>query len=118
MAAFLAPALEGFGLSIGQADFLPVLIFLFGTHILVMWVHIWAPVRVRMIHKRLAAMGVTEEQMRGAILVGLSNPANRRRRFAAIQEDMGALWITPDRLVFRGDVEQFELVREQIVEIE
>jgi hypothetical protein len=118
LAAFLAPLLRDLGLSLGQAILLPILIFLVGSQIVLLWIHIWAPVRPRMIRKRLATMGITKEQLQGAILVGLSNPANRKKRFGAIQEDLGAMWLAPDRMSFRGDVEQFDFVREQIVGIE
>jgi MFS family permease len=118
LAAFLGPLLAGLGLSTGQADILPVLVFLVGFQILQLWFLIWAPVYRRMIHKRLSAMGITKEQLQGAILVGLSNPANRKKRFAIIEEDMGALWLTPDRMSYRGDMEQFDLARGQIAGIE
>jgi len=117
-AAFLAPLLRDLGLSLGQAVLLPVLVFLVGSQIVLLWIHIWAPVRVRMIRKRLAAMGITKEQLQGAILVGLSNPARRKRPFGVIQEDMGAMWLASDRMSFRGDVEQFDLARGQIAGIE
>ncbi|HTR41120.1 MAG TPA: hypothetical protein VMH87_05850 [Pseudomonadales bacterium] len=107
------------GLSQGQAGLIPLLAFIVGFQLLQLWILIWTPVYRRMIQKRLAAMGITREQLQSAILVGLSNPASgRNKRFAAIEEDMGALWVTPDRLAFRGDVEQFDLTREQIAEIE
>ena len=84
-----------------------------------LWVLIWSPVERRTIVKRLAALGITPAHLQGATLVGLSNPASGlAKRFAAIEEDMGALWITPQQLMFRGDVEQFDLNREQVVEIE
>jgi hypothetical protein len=118
LTAFLGPLLADLGLSAEQADILPVLVFIVGFQIVTLWIHIWTPVRRRMIQKRLAAMGITKEQLQGAILVGLSNPANRKRRLGAIQEDMGALWLVPDRMSFRGDLEQFDLVREQIAGIE
>ena len=40
------------------------------------------------------------------------------KRFAAIEEDMGALWVVPDLLMYRGDSEQFDLTREQLVQME
>jgi hypothetical protein len=118
LTAFLGPALADLGLSAEQSDVLPVLVCIVGFQVLTLWIHIWAPVRVRMIRKRLAAIGITKEQLQGAILVGISNPAIRKRRFGVVQEDMGALWLAPNRMSFRGDVEQFDLVREQIAGIE
>lgn len=120
LAGILGPVLGGLiGLPQGQAGLIPLLGFIVGFQLLQLWILIWTPVYRRMIHKRLAAMGITKEQLQGAIFVGLSNPASGRgKRFAAIEEDMGALWVTPDRLAYRGDVEQFDLTREQIAEIE
>jgi hypothetical protein len=120
LAGIFGPVLAGLtGLSEGQAGLIPLLGFIVGFQLLQLWILIWTPVYRRMIQKRLAAMGITKEQLQGAILVGLSNPASGQgKRFAAIEEDMGALWVTPDRLAFRGDVEQFDLAREQIAEIE
>jgi hypothetical protein len=120
LSGFFGPVLGGvFGVSAGQAGLVPVLGFIVGFQIFQLWFLIWTPVYRRMIQKRLAAMGITSEQLQGAILVGLSDPASgRNKRFAAIEEDMGALWVTPDRLAFRCDVEQFDLTRDQIAEIE
>jgi hypothetical protein len=120
LAGILGPLLAGiFRLPVGQAGLIPLLGFIVMFQLLQLWFLIWTPVYRRMIQKRLAAMGITKEQLQGAILVGLSNPASGRgKRFAAIEEDMGALWVTPDRLAFRGDVEQFDLAREHIAEIE
>ncbi len=117
--AFLSPVLQGFGLHGTQADLMPVLAALVGIQLIQLWVLVWAPVEKRLIHKRLATMGITPDHLKGAVLAGISNPASKlSKQFGAIEEDMGALWVTPDRLAWRGDVEQFDLTREQVVEIE
>jgi hypothetical protein len=84
-----------------------------------LWVLIWSPLEKRIITQRLAALGITPAQLQSAALVGLSNPASGlAKRFAAIEEDMGALWVGPDRLIYRGDNEQFDITREQLVQME
>jgi hypothetical protein len=123
-AGFLLTALWGselarLGLPERQANVLPVLGVIILFQVMQLWVLIWSPVERRMIKKRLGTMGVSQEQLKDAALVGISNPAsNMVKRFGSIEEDMGALWITPDRLAFRGDTEQFDLLREHIVNIE
>jgi hypothetical protein len=119
VAAVLAPVLTGMGLQGTQADLFPVLAVLIVIQLMQLWVLVWSPVEKRLIVKRLGALGITPEQLQGATLVGLSDPASGiTRRFGAIEEDMGALWVAPDRLAFRGDREQFDLTREQIAQVE
>lgn len=119
LSAFLYPVLSGAGLDQGLANMLPIIVALVVLQIMQLWVLIWSPVEKRIITKRLAALGITPAHLQGATLVGLSNPASGiTKRFAAIEEDLGGLWLTPDCLMFRGDVEQFDLRRDQIVQIE
>jgi hypothetical protein len=119
ISAFLWPFMSGLGFPRSQASLLPVLATLIGFQLVRLWVLIWSPVEKLMIVRRTRAMGITDEQLKGAMLVGISDPASGFvRRFGAIEEDMGALWVLPDRLSFRGDVEQFDLTREQIAGIE
>lgn len=119
LSAFLSPVLTSLGLDPQLANMGPLMAVLILFQVMQLWVLIWSPVERRTIVKRLAALGITPAHLQGATLVGLSNPASGlAKRFAAIEEDMGALWITPQQLMFRGDVEQFDLNREQVVEIE
>jgi hypothetical protein len=119
VAAFVSPFLIALGLPRAQATMLTVLAVLVGFQILQMWVLIWSPMEKLMIKRRLASMGISGEQLKGAMLVGISDPASGMvKRFSAIEEDMGGLWALPDRLAFRGDVEQFDITREQIAGIE
>ncbi|HXC36109.1 MAG TPA: hypothetical protein VNV43_09560 [Candidatus Acidoferrales bacterium] len=119
VAAFLWPFLSGLGLPQRQASLLPVFAVLIGFQLLRLWVLMWAPVEKLLIRRRLAAMGISAEQLKGAMLVGISNPEGGMvKRFGAIEEDMGSIWVLPDRLAYRGDVEQFDLTREQIAGIE
>ncbi|MGA9452743.1 MAG: hypothetical protein WBW41_15525 [Verrucomicrobiia bacterium] len=119
LAALLAPVLTALGLDPGMANLLPVLVMVVGVQIVQLWVLVWSPVEKRIITKRLAALGITPAQWQSAALVGLSNPASGlAKRFGAIEEDVGALWVEPELLMYRGDNEQFDLAREQLAQME
>ncbi len=119
LAAFLGPMLTALGLDAGMANMLPVMLMVVGVQIVQLWVLIWSPVEKRIIIKRLAALGITPAQWQSAALVGLSNPASGlAKRFGAIEEDMGALWVEPELLMYRGDNEQFDLTRAQLAQME
>jgi hypothetical protein len=119
LAAFLGPVLRMLGLDAGMANLLPVMVMVVGVQVAQLWVLMWSPLEKRIITKRLAALGVKPEQMQTAALVGLSNPASGfARRFGAIEEDMGALWVGPEQLIYWGDGEQFGITRQQIEHIE
>ena len=119
LAAFLAPVLTASGLDAGMANILPVMFMVVGLQIVQLWVLMWSPVEKHIITRRLAALGITPAQLQTAVLVGLSNPASGiAKRFAAIEEDMGAMWVGPEQLIYYGDSEQFSINREQIAEME
>lgn len=119
LSAFVSPILVMLGLDSGMAMMLPVMVTVVLVQVVQLWVLVWSPIERRTIVRRLQAQGITPEQLRTAVFVGLSNPASgMAKRFAAIEEDMGGLWIAPDRLIFRGDREQFDLARHQVVQVE
>lgn len=107
------------GLDPQLANMVPLIVVLILFQVMQLWVLVWSPLEKRIIVKRLATMGITPTHLQGATLVGLSNPASGlAKRFGAIEEDMGALWITSQQLMFRGDVEQFDLNRGEVAQIE
>ena len=119
VSAFLSPTLTALGLDEGMANMAPVIAVIIAFQVMQLWVLIWSPVEKRIIVQRLAAQGITAEHLRGATLVGLSNPASGlAKRFGAIEEDMGAMWVTPDLLMYRGDAEHWDLRRDQVAAIE
>jgi len=119
LSAFLSPALMAAGVSKGVAGFGPVMGMIFVLQIAQLWILIWGPLEKRIIIRRVAALGVTPQQLQGAFLVGLSNPEiSSFKKFGLVEEDMGALWVGPEQLIYWGDHEQFALSREQIIEIE
>jgi hypothetical protein len=102
-----------------MASMLPVMAMVVGVQIVQLWVLVWSPLEKHIILKRLAAQGIAPAQLQSAALVGLSNPASGlAKRFAAIEEDMGALWVEPALLMYRGDSEQFDLTRDQLAQME
>ncbi len=119
LAAFLPHLLVRFGLAPGTAQMLPIMLALGLLLSATLWVLIWAPVEKRATIKRLAAQGISPAHLQGAVFVGLSNPASGiTKRFAAIEEDIGALWVGQDQLVYYGDEERFSISRDQLVQIE
>ena len=119
-AVLLGSVLVRLGLKAGlAAHLLPVMAMIVAVPILCLWVLVWAPLERRIIWKRLKAMGVTRVQLQSAVLVGLSNPASGLdKRFGRVEEDLGAMWVGQDVLVYHGDGEQFGIGREQLAQLE
>jgi hypothetical protein len=119
IAAFVSPVLLMRGMDTALANILPVMGTIFFLQIAQMWFVIWAPLEKRLITKRLQALGITTQQLCGAFLVGISNPARSSfKKFGAVEDDVGGLWVGPDQLIYWGDAEQFAISREQILHIE
>jgi hypothetical protein len=119
LSAILSPVLTALGLGPAAAGLLPVFVMVAVLQIAQIWVQIWAPLERRVIQRRLQARDVSVEQLRGAALVGTSNPQRSSfRKLGMIEEDVGALWIGADRLVYCGDVEQYAITRPQLVQLE
>lgn len=119
LSAFLSPMLTAAGVNRGFANIGPVMGMIFVLQIAQLWILIWGPLEKRIIIKRVAALGITADRLQSAFLVGLSNPAKSSfKKFGLVEEDMGALWIGPELLIYWGDREQFGLSREHIAEIE
>lgn len=119
VSAFATPILLRLGVAPGIAGLLPVLAMVALLQVTQMWIQIWAPLERRLISKRLKAQGLSDAQMQTATLVGLSDPRRSSfKKFGGIEEDVGALWIAPDQLVYYGDVEKFSITRDQLTQIE
>jgi hypothetical protein len=119
-AAFLTPVLAQMGVSPQMSGFLPVIGGVGVVQLICIWFLIWAPLEKRIIDRRLAAMGLTPAQLQTGMYVGLSNPEEKSvgKRFGAIEEDVGMLWVTPDSLIYYGDNEQMNITRELLVSVE
>jgi hypothetical protein len=119
LTAFLGPVLVKAGLDRSFANIIPVMAMVFVLQIAQMWILIWGPMEKRLIVKRMAAIGITPQQLAGAFLVGLSNPQRSSfKKFGTVEEDVGALWVGPEQLIYYGDGEQFGLTRSHIIQIE
>jgi hypothetical protein len=119
LSAFVSPMLSMMGLDPGLAAIAPVMLMVGGIQMVQLWVLIWSPMERRLIVHRLAALGIQAGQLQNAFLAGLSDPASGiAKRFASIEEDLGALWVGPEQLIYWGDSEQFSIQRGQIVEVE
>jgi hypothetical protein len=119
LSAFLGPMLVKAGLGGSFANIVPVMAMVFILQIAQLWMLIWGPLEKRFILKRLSALGITPQQLSTAFLVGLSNPQRSSfKKFGVVEEDVGALWVGPEQLIYYGDSEQFGLTRSHVVEIE
>lgn len=119
VAAIVSPGLAAIGISGLMATFVPVLGVIVFLQIVQVWVLIWAPLEQRVIRKRLLAQGVPAAQLQNAVLVGISDPTRSSlKKFAAVEDDIGALWLESGALKYQGDRDQFSITREQLMEIE
>ncbi len=118
--AMLTPVAARFNLPGEMAFMAPFFLGFVLMQVLSLFVLVWSPMEKRIIKKRLAALGITPDQMRGGIYVGLSNPAvtSSKKRFFSIEEDVGMLWFTPQQMIYWGDVEQFAISQHDLVQVE
>jgi hypothetical protein len=119
LSVFLEPLLRSFGLS-GQVTFLvPLIAAIVLVQVAEFWINLWMPVTRRLIIKRLAARGIAPAQLQGAILVGISDPQRSSfKKLTLVEDDIGALWIGADQLIYWGDSDQFSIAPGQILELE
>lgn len=107
------------GLPFGTALIGGVLGLFFLLQFLVVWLQIWAPLTKSIINRRLAAYGATPEQLASAVLVGIADPARSSlKKLGMIVDDVGALWITPEALAYRGDSDYFDITPAQFIALE
>lgn len=120
LSAWLTPLLNTLNMPGTTAFMVPVMGSVFLLQMTFIWVLIWSPLEKRIIQQRLQALGVTREQMGGGLYIGLSNPAitASRKRFFSIEEDVGMLWFTPEQMIYWGDIEQFGIGQNQLIQLE
>jgi hypothetical protein len=80
--------------------------------------HAWAPLETTLASRRLQAMGVPAADVARGLCLGISNPADSGWKKAVLEDDVGFFWLEPDRLVYKGDQESFEVPRERLLEVE
>jgi MFS family permease len=119
LAPFVSPALTSLGLGGEIAMLLPVMAMVLFLQVVRIFVLIWAPVEKRVIAKRLQARGIAPAQLQGAILAGISDPSRSSlKKLTEVEDDIGALWVGPEQLIYWGDNDQFAITGEQLMEVE
>ncbi len=97
----------------------PILISLIIVQLILVWVNIWTPLNRAMIRKRATALGIDPIDFGKGILVGVSDPGKSSfKKLTLVEDDVGVLWIEPAQLVYRGDTEDFELKRDNMISVE
>ena len=119
LAALVTPLLEQSGFSKDAAWLTPIIGSIVVLQLALVWVNLWAPLEKRLIARRLAAQGITPEQMQSVSFVGLSDPSRSSlKKFSMVEDDVGMLWVDAERLIYVGDKEQFDLTPEQVLAAE
>lgn len=119
LAAFVMPLLRRWGLSGSVSYMIPLMGSLVVLQLVLVWVSVWTPVIKRLISKRLRAKGLTDAQLAGGLLLGISDPSkSSMKKFFMIESDLGMLWFDPAQLIYWGDSEDFVIRREDLLEIE
>jgi hypothetical protein len=119
LCVLLDPLLRSLGLK-GQITFLlPLFLALIPLQIAQMWVNIWVPVLKKLIAKRLVARGILPAQLQSAILLGISDPTRSSfKKMTLVEDDIGAIWIAGEQMIYWGDEDQFAVNRAQLVQLE
>lgn len=119
LSVFITPLLKAIGLPFTIALAIPILGAVLGVGLLTSFVAIWTPLDRPMISQRLQALGIPEEDLEIGMLAGISDPAKSSfRKFTMVEEDVGMLWLKPERILFHGDRGSFEIARDQLIAIE
>lgn len=89
------------------------------AQVLFIWLCEWAPLEVLVIRARLRARGLPDELLKTGLYVGISDPAvSSFRKFTLVEDDIGMLFFNEDWLSYRGDRADWDLKRQQVLEIQ
>jgi hypothetical protein len=88
------------------------------TILIVYGINPWVPLNWSLLRKILTARGVATAEIQTATYVGVSDPSRSSWRKGVIEEDIGALWLGADELVYRGDLQSLRIPRQDVVAIE
>lgn len=80
--------------------------------------HLLAPLEPKLAARRLAAMGVPAAEIARGQCIGISDPADSGWKKSALEDDIGLLWVEPERLLYKGDQDAFEVARGRLLEVE
>jgi len=102
-------------IAVPLSAFVPFLL----AQIFLVWFSMWTGLGLTLIRKRLAACGVTPQQLAVGIPMGISDPQkNSMKKMPFVEEDFGMLWISADQLFYRGDAMGFDVKRAQMIQVE
>jgi len=119
LSVMLDPVMRACGVRGQMAFMLPLFLALVPLQVAQMWINIWKPLSQRLITRRLVARGLQPAQLQGAVLVGISDPQRSSfKKMTLVEDDIGALWIGGEQLVYWGDADQFGIKPEQILQLE
>lgn len=119
LSVIVTPLLMALGLPLIIALAIPILGAVLCVGLLTSFVSIWTPLDRPAISERLRALGVPKKELENGTLAGISDPAKSSlRKFTMVEEDVGMLWIRPERISYHGDRESFEISREQLIAID
>ena len=115
----VTPILVRLGLPEPLPFIAPILVSLIIVQLILVWINIWTPLDRAIVRKRAAALEIDLVNLEKGILVGISDPGRSSfRKLTLVEDDVGVLWIESAQLVYRGDTEDFELKREDIISVE
>ncbi len=97
---------------------LPLLMGIMLVNFVFAQITVWVPLEISVLKKRMKALGLSESEITQGIYIGISDLTKSSfKKFDIIEDDIGLLWIMPDRIVYRGDNDNFEFDRNQLLEI-
>jgi hypothetical protein len=119
LSVFITPLLTAVGFPLIIALAIPILGAVLVVGLATSFVSIWTPLDRPMISQRLLALGIPEKELESGVLAGISDPGKSSfKKLAMVEEDVGMLWLKPDRIVYHGDRESFEIEPEHLVAME
>lgn len=115
----VTPILVHLGLPEPLSFIAPILVSIIIVQLVLVWVNIWTPLNRAIVRKRAAALGIDPVSLEKGIIVGVSDPERSSfRKLTLVEDDVGVLWIEPAQLVYKGDTENFELKRDNVISVE
>ena len=121
-AAFVSMVVTPILMAIGLSWTISLIVPLMGTFVpvqfLTIWVNIWQPLEKSIVKRRLAACGVSDEDIEKGICIGISDPQKSSfGKLTMVEEDVGMLWLWDNELVYKGDTAGFNIGRNQLIEV-
>jgi len=113
--AVLGPVLA----SVGLHPKIGAVLLTFVVFLPTVLIGIWTPMDRPLVTKRLRVKEVPERAIEKGQLMGLSYPKKSTlTKFSSTLDDVGMLWLLKNRIIYRGDKEDFEIRREDVVDME